>query len=334
MWLVQPAHDRRKPAMSDATPFDDIRSLIQTMPSGDAAAGVAATEACGAAAGELGQLANWLATWSGKARPKVDKPVVAIFAGAHGVVGQGVSAESSADIRERMAAISDGSGLLPRLCAGANIGLKLLDLAVDLPTRDITLAAALDERDCAATIAFGMEAAAGGHDVLALGAIGAGGETAASALIAAAMATDFPGWRLEQAGHAHIAMRQSAAVEAALLLHAQHIADPLEALRRLGGREIAAICGAIIAARMERIPVVLDGMAAIAAAAVIQRVQPAGIAHCRLASAPVETALAEACRHIGLATDAGGLAGAAPGIAAALIVARLRAASIAASPPR
>ena len=79
-------------------PFDDIRALVREMPPADEAA-VAAVRARDAVltkpAGSLGRLeeiAEWLAAWQGRAPPRVDRPLVAIFAGNHGVVGRGVSA--------------------------------------------------------------------------------------------------------------------------------------------------------------------------------------------------------------------------------------------------
>ncbi|MFL5214459.1 MAG: nicotinate-nucleotide--dimethylbenzimidazole phosphoribosyltransferase, partial [Microvirga sp.] len=66
----------------------------------------------------------------------------------------------------------------------------------------------------------------------------------------------------------------------ALARHAGHLDEPLEVLRRLGGRDVAAIAGAIVAARLQRIPVVLDGYVATAAAAVLHALEPAAIDHC------------------------------------------------------
>lgn len=75
------------------------------------------------------------------------------------------------------------------------------------------------------------------------------------------------------------------AVTAALAQHEGHLADPLEALRRVGGREFAAIAGAILAARYQRIPVLLDGFVACAAAAVLSRLAPGALDHCLAAHA-------------------------------------------------
>jgi nicotinate-nucleotide--dimethylbenzimidazole phosphoribosyltransferase len=60
-------------------------------------------------------------------------------------------------------------------------------------------------------------------------------------------------------------------------------ADPLEILRQLGGRQMAAVAGAIIAARVQKTPVLLDGYAVCAAGAVLQRAQPGALDHCRAA---------------------------------------------------
>ena len=94
--------------------------------------------------------------------------------------------------------------------------------------------------------------------------------------------------------------RKAAAVDAAVALHGSHRGDPFEVLRRVGGREFAAIAGAILAARMERIPVILDGHAATAAAAVLQAVNPAALDHCVVAHLPVEAGHRKAVERLGL----------------------------------
>src|SRR4029079_3498899 len=71
------------------------------------------------------------------------------------------------------------------LCASFDLGLKVFDLALDLPTGDITEGPARDESTCAATMAFGMEAIAGGVDLLALGEMGSGNTTIAAAIYTA-----------------------------------------------------------------------------------------------------------------------------------------------------
>ena len=259
------------------------------------------------------------------------KPMIAVFAGAHGVTlvtaYRGDTAEAASNWVQ---AVSAGQGLLSRLCAESNIGLKVLDLALDLPTGDITQDAALDERACAATMAFGMEAVAGGHDVLCLSGIGAGGMTSAAALLAGLFHDKADAWvNSPQGSETHIRMREISAIDMALTLHRDAAGDPLEMLRRLGGREIAAMAGAIIAARMERVPVVVDGLAAFAAAAVVHHVRPGSVTHCAAAAAMLSPRAADAARVIGLDCVGINNGDPSPGINSALAVGLLRAAALA-----
>jgi nicotinate-nucleotide--dimethylbenzimidazole phosphoribosyltransferase len=158
-----------------------------------------------------------------------------------------------------------------------------------MPTADITQEAAMDERTCAATMAFGMEAIAGGTDLLCIGEMGIGNTTVAAAIFHALYggeATDWvgPGTGADEAGIA----RKAEAVARAVALHKAHLGDPLEVLRRLGGREIAAMAGAILAARVERIPVIIDGFVATSAAAVLHAADPAALDHCLMGHVSAE----------------------------------------------
>ncbi len=93
--------------------------------------------------------------------------------------------------------------------------------------------------------------------------------------------------------------RKIAAVEAAVTRHKEHLSDPLEVMRRLGGREIAAIAGAIIAARMERIPVILDGYVVCSAAAILHALDPGALDHCMAAHVAAEGGHADVLRRLG-----------------------------------
>jgi nicotinate-nucleotide--dimethylbenzimidazole phosphoribosyltransferase len=126
----------------------------------------------------------------------------------------------------------------------------------------------MSERECAATMAFGMETLAKQPDLLILGAFGPGTDEAAGALIGALTSLNVPD------GRSRVAIDRA---------KAQTHGDPLELLRHLGGRESAALAGAILAARTQRTPVLLDGLPSVAAAAVLATLDPAVIDHCRLA---------------------------------------------------
>lgn len=276
--------------MTTGLPFDDFRNLIKALPGPNVAAGARAAEraaqlsAQGPSLGRLGGIAAWLAAWTGR-DPQVLRPLVALFAGTHrGVAG---SREETQAMVEHAAA---GGALVCQLCAANDLGLKIFDLALHLPVADISGEAALDERGCAATMAFGMEAIAGGIDLVCVGAVGVGGELSAAALMAALHGGPVSDWTETHAGK----------VEQALALHRAHLKDPLEALRRLGGRELAAIAGAILAARMEKIPVILDGYVSLAAAAVLKAMEPTAIDHCMLGHVSTARGMAKGAEVLGL----------------------------------
>jgi nicotinate-nucleotide--dimethylbenzimidazole phosphoribosyltransferase len=215
----------------------------------------------------------------------VVRPLVALFAGSHASV-----AASRAETQAMVEHAAAGGAMVCQLCAANDLGLKIFDLALHLPAGDIAREPALDERGCAATMAFGMEAIAGGIDLVCVGAIGVGGAFSAAALMAALHGGSAADWTGDHA----------AGVEQALATHDGHLKDPLEALRRLGGRELAAIAGAILAARMEKIPVILDGYAALAAAAVLKAAEPSALDHCLLGHVSAEPGMAKAAAALGL----------------------------------
>jgi nicotinate-nucleotide--dimethylbenzimidazole phosphoribosyltransferase len=270
-------------------PFDDIRNLVAGMPSGDADAAIAARERQGqlikppGALGRLEDLAVWLAEWKGDVRPRITRPVVAIFAGAHGIAEKGVSAYPSSVNRQMVEAFASGGAAISQLCASQNLGLKVFDLALDMPTGDFTEGPALDEKACAATIAYGMEAVAGSSDLLCLGEMGIGNTTVAAALSAGLFGGTGAEWAGRGTGIDDAGLKRKAdAIDQGLARHKDHLDDPLEVLARLGGREFAGLAGAIIAARYERVPVVLDGFPVTAAAAVLYKMDPDSVAHCVL----------------------------------------------------
>ena len=287
-------------------PFDDIRALLPLMPEASerAADAVRARQAQltkpAGSLGRLDEIVAFLAAWQDKAIPTIDRPQVAVFAGNHGVVAQGVSAYPASVTRAMLENFAAGGAAVNQICATYGIGLKIFELALDLPTADITLTPAMDEAACAGTIAFGMEAVAGEVDVLALGEMGIGNTTVAAAIFAALYGGTGADWVGRGTGVDDPGLaRKGAAVDAALATHAGHLKDPLEVLRRLGGREIAALCGAMLAARMQRVPVVLDGFVVTAAAAVLHALDPSTIEHCLAGHVSAEQAHRRALERIG-----------------------------------
>ncbi len=294
-------------ASPPAGPFADIRRLIADMPGPDAEA-VAAVRARDmsltkppGALGRLEHVVTWLAAWQGKAKPTFDRPLVCVFAGSHGVTARGVSAFPDSVNRQMLENFAAGGAAINQLCAAYGLGFKAFDLALDVPTGDICDVPALDEKACVATMAFGMEAVASGTDCLAVGEMGIGNTTVAAAIYAALFGGDPADWvgrgtGVDEAGLA----RKAEAVALALKTHAGHLDDPLSVLARLGGREIAAMAGAILAARLQRVPVVLDGYVATAAAAVLHALDASALDHCLAGHVSAEGAHAAVLKRLGL----------------------------------
>ncbi|WP_048648714.1 nicotinate-nucleotide--dimethylbenzimidazole phosphoribosyltransferase [Nitratireductor soli] len=257
-------------------PFDDVRGLLQQVRGPDQAAAADMAKAfakAGYGGDELGRLktlALWLAATRGRVPPLIGQAGVALYAATHGFsAGED---DVLAAQRARVDAVAAGAAAVSHLCVANDLSLNVFDLALDMPSGDIAVEAALDERGCAATIAFGMEATAEGGDLLCLGALGVQADMAAGAVLAALYGSCDGAFAGET-------------IAGALACHAGHLDDPLEVLRRLGGRDIAALTGAILAARAQNIPVVLDGLPALAAAAVLHGLAPGALSHCLLAGA-------------------------------------------------
>lgn len=312
-------------------PLDDFRALFSGLPPLHADAAEVARLALwqAGAGGRMVELAAWVAAVTGKAPEALRRPQVAVFAGTHGIARAGLTNEPLASTAQAVERIAAGATPLSQACAAADLGLKVFDLALDLPTADISREPALAARDCAATMAYGMEATAGGTDLLCLTGIGAGGGFASSAILATLCGGEAAGW-MESGRSSDQAV---AALSRTVALHGGQ-GDALEVLRRCGGREHAAIAGAILAARAGGIPVILDGAAAIAGAAVLHALNTEAIGHCLLAQPPAHEGAARAAERIGLkplfearmADDAGTGAALAAGVVkgAAAVAAGLR----------
>ena len=217
--------------------------------------------------------------------------MLARFAGNDGVTKQGVSPFPSEVTAQMVAHFTNGGAAINQICVAHDLGLKVFDLALELPTGDISEEAAMDERTCAATMAFGMEAIAGGTDLLCIGEMGIGNTTIASAIYLALFGGTAEEWVGPGTGHdAEGVALKADVIRRAVELHKDHLHDPLEVLRRLGGREIAAMAGAILAGRVQRIPVVVDGFVASAAAAILYAADPTALDHCLFAHVSAEPA--------------------------------------------
>ncbi|HQU68791.1 MAG TPA: nicotinate-nucleotide--dimethylbenzimidazole phosphoribosyltransferase [Albidovulum sp.] len=239
--------------------------------------------------GRLEEIAEFMAAWRGTARPEIWRAQALVFAGNHGVCAQGVNPYPQEVTAQMVANFEAGGAAINQLCAanGAELSVIALDLA--RPTADFTEGPAMDEADCLDALWQGASAVDEGADILILGEMGIGNSTVAAALTSALFggpAAEWvgPGTGSDKAGMTH----KAEVIERGLKRHAGVIGNAPAVLAALGGREQAAICGAVLAARAARIPVILDGFICTAAASVLYATDKRLLDHCFVGHASAE----------------------------------------------
>lgn len=244
--------------------------------------------------GRLESVAVQLAGLLGEERPQLERLWIGLFAGDHGVVEEGVSLFPQAVTGEMLRNFVRGGAAISVLARAHGATLDVVDLGCAVPreslagvrelrlgpgTANFTRAPAMSQAQCAAALAAGREsaerAAEAGSQLFIAGEMGIGNTTSASAL-ACALLNETPqrltgrGTGLDDAG----VQRKLTAIERALALHAAVLADPLQALRHLGGFEIAAMTGAYLGCAQRGVPVLVDGFICTAAALCAVRMNP------------------------------------------------------------
>lgn len=267
--------------MKNDQPLDDIRSLIDSVPSIDMSSinnidSIIKENDLMHYLGVNVDNIKSLAGWQGII-PKIKRPLISIFAGTHGVA-ESVFDKDIVDIaKEGLKAVSDGSSGVRGIAKSLQSAFKVYELGVEYPSTNFTKGPSLSEKDCAAAIAFGMEVVAEGADIIAIGCAGLETNTAAIA-IAISLYEESP-VDYFKGNHKKNSLRLEA-VENGILLHKDSLNSPLDILRCYGGRDIAGMLGAIIAARHQCIPVILDGFSVCIAAAVLHSINEDSISHC------------------------------------------------------
>ena len=266
------------------TTLSEFRETLAKAPVTDDTAVQAAQERNGqltkppGALGQLEDIAIWYAGWRGNPQPQINAPQVVIFAGNHGVCAQGVSAFPPEVTVQMVANFEHGGAAINQLSKAFGAKMDVHALSLETPTADFTQAPAMTEAEVVTALKIGWEAVDPASDLLVTGEMGIGNTTSAAAVAAAVLGGDAADWTgrgtgVDDAGLA----RKTEVVAKGLTLHATD--DPLEALRCLGGRELAAMAGAIAAARHHRIPVILDGFICCAAAATLAKAADGALDH-------------------------------------------------------
>ena len=284
----------------------EIRALREILPGIDDAARDEAiarnailTKPAGALA-DLEDIAIFMAGWQGKAMPAVNHPRTAVFAGNHGVAALGVSAFPAEVTAQMVNNFQAGGAAVNQLVADLDGDLMVYEMALEHPTEDFTKQPAMSEQECAQAMSYGMMAVESGIDLLMVGEMGIANTTSAAAIYHALYGGKAEDWTGPGTGVEGDAMTNKInVVRKGVERHGADAVDGLDILARLGGKEIAAIAGAILAARMGRVPVILDGYISCAAAACLHAWAPESIDHCLAGHLSVEGAHRDVLDRLG-----------------------------------
>lgn len=208
-------------------------------------------------------VSEWIKNAQSGCSPKLNHARVALFFAHHGFAEKLKIKDVNFDkyVKDNI----EGTGKLNRLCQAANTDLRLYEMDTETPTQDILEGdSAMLTEDMVKAIAYGMMSVEPGIDLMAASIFGHGSEASARALLALHMD------------------KNSDDLTVTRILKAQTPAKGFEALQQIGGYEIAALCGMIIAARLARIPVLLEGEAGAAAMAVLKHENEGITDHCAL----------------------------------------------------
>src|SRR5262245_58999876 len=277
--------------------LDALRAACLDLPPGDLKAAAVAAERQSQLTkppGSLGRLEDiviWLARWQQRSVPRLDRVDILVFAGNHGVTKQGVSAYPAEVTAQMVANFSAGGAAINQLARTVGANLRVVPLALEQPTADLTQAPAMSEDAFLAAVATGYNTVASWTDLVCLGEMGIGNTTAAAALAAALFGGGGSRWAgrgtgVDEAGLA----RKRAAIDLGLARHAALLHDPLASAAALGGRELAAILGAALGARHRRIPLLLDGFVCVAAVAPLIKLRADALDHAMAAHVSAEAA--------------------------------------------
>jgi nicotinate-nucleotide--dimethylbenzimidazole phosphoribosyltransferase len=277
--------------------FEDLRAACLDLPPGDfkaAAVALARQSELTKPPGSLGRLEDvvgWLAQWQGRGVPTLDHVDVLVFAGNHGVTAQGISAYPAEVTAQMVANFAAGGAAINQLAGVAGARLQVVPIALEQPTADFTQAPAMDEDAFLTAVDIGYQAIAAGTGLVCLGEMGIGNTTAAAAVAAALFGGGGARWAGRGTGVDDLGLaRKQSVIDRGLARHAGRLSDPLAIAAALGGRELAAIMGAALAARQRRIPALLDGFVCTAAVAPLAKLRRDALDHTLAAHVAAEAA--------------------------------------------
>ena len=305
--------------------FEEAVEAIEPLDTGAARAAAEHQDRLTKPRGALGRLESLgiqLAAIAGVSPPAVPEPAtVAVFAGDHGVVAEGVTPWPQEVTAQMVANFSAGGAAINVLArhVGAEVVVVDVGVAGDVDatgsllvrkvrrgTRNLAIEPAMTRDEARAARDVGAEVAADavarGARVLVTGEMGIGNTTPAAALVAAC--TGLPATRVTGRGTGiddeRLALKIGVIERALGRFAAEDDDDPLALLASLGGLEIAALAGFIVGGAHARVPVIVDGVIALSALAITARLAPAALPYCIAGHRSTEPGATAVLEHLGL----------------------------------
>ena len=267
--------------------IDDYRNAVATLPFANEDARKSAENRQGqlakprGALGRLEDLAIWMASWQGVEKPQLNAPACLIFAGNHGVASLGVSAFPAEVTVQMVGNFAAGGAAINQLTAAAGSSLDVIALDLDTPTKDFTQGPAMSYDETLDAMSKGAEAIPLDSDLIMVGEMGIANTTAAAAIGLASLGGSASNWVGPGTGvDAKTVSLKAAVITKGIEVNKDMMSDGLSMMSAIGGRELAAIAGAVLAARHRNIPVLLDGFISTASTLPLLMDNPHVLDHC------------------------------------------------------
>ncbi|KAF0096071.1 MAG: nicotinate-nucleotide--dimethylbenzimidazole phosphoribosyltransferase [Puniceicoccaceae bacterium 5H] len=231
--------------------------------------------------GRLEPIATWVGEVQHRRQPQVNFPALRLFAGAHGIAAEGVSMCPEHVNAQMVRNFANGGAAINALCRSNGIDFKAYDAGVDCPTANFLQAPAMSEAETVEALLLGWNSVPAFADLFAVGEMGIGNTTPSAAILAAVLKLPVDQITGRGAGlpDDRLAVKIRV-IEQALENRKAELTSPLNILASIGGREIAAMTGAMLSAASQNIPIVLDGVISAAAACIAFELEPRMVGKC------------------------------------------------------
>ncbi len=231
--------------------------------------------------GKLEKYAIWMAGWQKKKKPKMNNFHCLVFVGNHGVAKKNVSAYPSEVTEQMVKNFKNGGAAINQLCNFSNTRLSVIPIDIEKPTKDFTEEKAMNFSETISAMELGFDSVPKKCDLLILGEMGISNTTSATAISCALFKGNVKKWTGLGTGISKKKLKNKISIiEKGLKLHGKKFNSVIEILATFGGREMAAIAGSVIAARVRGIPILLDGFVSTASAATLTIFKKNILEHC------------------------------------------------------